>query len=88
MNVNVMVYGWPIGYVFEAVRNRLDAKTVAAAPDRSIEELTAASGRIMQPGSAVVGFVIMAAMSPFRLLQRLRPNNGVGLVVMAKRPAG
>lgn len=85
-DIDVMVYGWPIGFAFEAVRNRLDAKASRGVPDRSMEELTAASGRILQPGNTLMGVLIMVTMTPFRYLQRLRPNKGVGLVILAKRP--
>ena len=54
------VYGWPLGYALEAVRNRVDARHLAgsagdatAGPAAGVptpEERTAASGRHQQPG--------------------------------------
>ena len=82
------VYGWPLGYALEAVRNRVDARHLAAAGgDPTPEERTAASGRHLQPGSRLVGRGIELATLPFRYLQRLAPNRGTGLVAVATRPA-
>ena len=90
-DVRVLVYGWPLGYALEVVRNRMDARHLAADAARgepSFEERTAASGRHQQPGKAVVGRAIEAATLPFRYLQRLAPTKGTGLVAVATRPAG
>jgi SAM-dependent methyltransferase len=87
----VQVYGWPLGYALEAVRNRMDARhlaTDAAAAGTTPEERTAASGRHQQPGGGPVGRAIELATLPFRLLQRLAPDRGTGLVAVATRPAG
>ena len=89
-NPDVRVYGWPLGYALEAVRNRMDARHLATeqlAADTSPEERTAASGRHQQPGRAAVGRAIEAATLPFRYLQRLAPARGTGLVAVATRPA-
>jgi SAM-dependent methyltransferase len=85
-DVEITVYGWPLGYALEAVRNRIDTKKLAAAGDASIHELTAASGRTFQPKSRVMGLFVNAATVPFRYLQRARPNAGTGLVAVARRP--
>jgi SAM-dependent methyltransferase len=82
---DVRVYGWPLGYALEAVRNRMDARHLAA--ETSPEERTAASGRHQQPGRRAVGRAIEAATLPFRYLQRLAPVRGTGLVAVATRPA-
>ena len=82
---DVRVYGWPLGYALEAVRNRMDARQLAA--ETSPEERTAASGRHQQPARAAVGRAIEAATLPFRYLQRLTPMRGTGLVAVATRPA-
>jgi SAM-dependent methyltransferase len=82
----VQVYGWPLGYALELVRNRLDARQLAAEDGTSYEERTAASGRHQQPGRAAVGRAIEVATLPFRRLQRLAPTRGTGLVVVATRP--
>ena len=84
----IIVYGWPLGYALEAVRNRIDAKKLAAAraSGTSIEELTAASGRTFQPSKRSSGLAVQAATLPFRYLQRAQPNRGTGLVAVARRP--
>ena len=84
----VLVYGWPLGYALEAVRNRMDARHLAAAAgEPTPEERTAASGRHQQPGARPVGRGIELATLPFRRLQRLAPTRGTGLVAVATRPA-
>jgi hypothetical protein len=86
---DITVYAWPLGYALEAVRNRIDAKKLAAAraEGTSIAELTAASGRTFQPSKRTSGVAVQAATLPFRYLQRLRPDRGTGLVAVATRPA-
>lgn len=86
VDVRATVYGWPLGYALEAVRNRLDARRPSASPDASMAERTAASGRLMQPSRRLTGLAIAAATLPFRGLQRLRPDTGVGLVLEARHP--
>jgi SAM-dependent methyltransferase len=83
----IIVYGWPLGYALEAVRNRIDAKklAVAKANGTSIEELTAASGRTFQPSKRSAGFAVQAATLPFRYLQRTQAHRGTGLVAVARR---
>lgn len=83
----LVVYGWPLGYALEAVRNRVEGRRLqrmGAAP--TPEQLTAASGRTGQPGRAAVAATITAATLPFRYLQRLAPTRGTGLVAVARRP--
>ena len=92
----VQVYGWPLGYALEAVRNRMDARHLAtdatdatdgpAAGEPTPEERTAASGRHQQPGGGALGRGIEAATLPFRYLQRLAPDRGTGLLAVATRP--
>lgn len=96
----VQVYGWPLGYALEAVRNRMDARHLASVTDGAggtggtgggareptPEERTAASGRHQQPGGGPVGRAIELATLPFRRLQRLAPTRGTGLVAVATRP--
>jgi SAM-dependent methyltransferase len=85
--VEIVVYAWPLGYALEAVRNRIDEKKLAAAGDKSISELTAASGRTFQPSTKPVGEAVRLATLPFRFLQRLRPTAGTGLVAVARKLA-
>lgn len=87
-NVSITVYGWPLGYALEAVRNRIDKGKLAAAKERgiSVADLTAASGRTFQPRRHISGLAIQAATKPFRYLQRARADSGTGLVAVARRP--
>jgi len=85
-DVEMTVYGWPLGYALETVRNRIDAKKLAAAGDASADQLTAASGRTFQPKGRAMGAFVNAATIPFRYLQRTRPHRGTGLVAVARRP--
>lgn len=86
VDITITVYAWPLGYALEAVRNRIDEKKQAKAGDVPIDELTAASGRTMQPTGRLMGAFMNAATVPFRYLQRTRPNAGTGLVAVARRP--
>jgi SAM-dependent methyltransferase len=85
---DVTVYGWPLGFALEAVRNRVDSRKLAGAHQSgaSAAELTAASGRTFQPPNPIVGRAIQVATVPFRLLQRRRPTAGIGLISVARRP--
>jgi 2-polyprenyl-3-methyl-5-hydroxy-6-metoxy-1,4-benzoquinol methylase len=84
----ITVYAWPLGYALEAVRNRIDRKKLANARANGtpIEELTAASGRTFQPSKRAMGLAVQAATLPFRLVQRIQPKRGTGLVAVARRP--
>jgi SAM-dependent methyltransferase len=86
-DVDITVYGWPLGYALEAVRNRIDAKKLQAVGDASMEELTKASGRTFQPKNSWQGALVAASTTPFRWLQRVRRSSGTGLVAVARRPA-
>lgn len=86
VEVRVTVYGWPLGLLMEAVRNRVDRRRLAAAAHLSPEERTAASGRTFQPPDERVGLAVQLATAPFRYLQRLAPTRGTGLVALATRP--
>lgn len=94
-DIEVALYGWPLGYVTENVRSRIASRHEAAdkgeaaageesAVDLSMQERTASSGRLLQPG-ALAGVAVQIATSPFIALQRLQPTRGTGLVVCATR---
>ena len=86
-DVRVVVYGWPLGYALEVVRNRVSRRSLAAmAQVPSPEEFTAASGRTLQPTRPLLSASIAAATLPFRRLQRLAPTRGTGLVALGRRP--
>jgi SAM-dependent methyltransferase len=92
--VEVVVYGWPLGYVTENVRSRIAARREMANEGggtagegghaASMQERTASSGRVLQPRT-VAGVAVQLATSPFIVLQRLRPALGTGVVVCATR---
>jgi SAM-dependent methyltransferase len=73
VDARMVVYGWPLGQVMEAVRNRVDERRLAAARELSPAERTAASGRTFQPPNAAVGTAVRVATTPFRYLQRPPP---------------
>jgi SAM-dependent methyltransferase len=80
----IYAYGFPLGYVLEAVRNRLARRR---KPAGSPEERTASSGRSLQPPEWL-GIATQIATAPFRAMQRPfeRTGIGTGLVVAARRP--
>jgi SAM-dependent methyltransferase len=82
--IEVRRYGFPLCYFLEFARNLVGRRGLAAAPDQSIEDRTAGSGRLMQPSSATLGAVIQWGTAPFRLLQRAFPQAGTGLVARAR----
>ena len=86
-DVKITVYAWPLGYALEAVRNRIATKKLEEAGEASVEQLTAGSGRYLQPNGRLVGALVNAVTVPFRYLQRVRPNAGTGLVAVARRPS-
>jgi SAM-dependent methyltransferase len=85
--VSVRLYGWPLGYALEAVRNRVAAGRAEQVRQTPVEERTAGSGRLLQP-RALVGAAVRAGTAPFRYLQRARPRHGTGIVAVARRPGG
>ena len=98
VDVDVTVYGWPLGLATENVRGRIAGRRLAggavggstaeggsAAPADTFAERTASSARQLQP-SDVLGPVVTLAVSPFTALQRLRPHAGTGLVALGRRP--
>jgi SAM-dependent methyltransferase len=86
-DVRTRLYGFPLGYALEPVRNAVGKRRLAAATGQSFEERTAGSGRQLQPSAGAIGTVSRWATVPFRLLQRAFPQVGTGLVVVARLPA-
>jgi SAM-dependent methyltransferase len=84
--VRTRLYGFPLGYLLEPVRNLIGRRRLAAAADRSLAERTSGSGRQLQPSGGVIGTVSRWATVPFRILQRAFPRAGTGLVVIARLP--
>lgn len=83
--VRVEQFGGPLGYVLEAGRNYIGKRRAPKAAG-SMAEQTSGSGRLLQPGSGWQGRAIEYGTLPFRLLQRIAPNHGPGLVAIARLP--
>jgi SAM-dependent methyltransferase len=76
-------YNFPLGQVLEAGRNALGKRRLAKSSN-SVAERTAASGRLYQPGGSLLGTVNRMGTAPFRGLQRMFPDRGVGLVALGR----
>ncbi|WP_402374306.1 class I SAM-dependent methyltransferase [Isoptericola rhizosphaerae] len=85
-DVDVTLYDAPIGYLLEAVRNRMARRRAGDRAELDLAGQTAGSGRVLQPTSLVTGALVAAAVWPFCLLQRAFPRRGTGLVARARRP--
>jgi SAM-dependent methyltransferase len=81
----VTLYGWPLGFVLEAGRNRIAGRRLRTSAETTQEERTAGSGRHLQP-KRLAGLAVAGGVTPFRYLQRLAPTRGTGLVAVARRP--
>jgi SAM-dependent methyltransferase len=89
VDVSCQLYGGPLGYALEAVRNRIDAKKLARLrhAGASMESLTAASGRTYQfERRSWKSTGVTAGTLPFTYLQRIWPS-GIGLVARARKPS-
>jgi SAM-dependent methyltransferase len=77
-----VLYGFPLGYALETVRDLLARRKGEVEFDAA----TAESGRVLQP-SGRSGWVTAAGTWPFRMLQRALPSKrlGTGLVALARR---
>lgn len=84
VDVRVDLYGFPLAYVLEEVRNRVARRRTAKPTYRG---RTAQSGRLLQPSSSL-GVVAWLATLPFRALQRITPPSRLdtGAVVSARSP--
>lgn len=96
VDVEVVVFGAPLGFALEAARNavgrrRLSRSTLPRTADpvpvdaASMEEMTRASGRLLQP-TAAVAVLTRAGTAPFRIAQRRLPRSGTGLVARGRLP--
>lgn len=94
-DVELVVYGAPLGYALEMARNAVGRRRLACETGRSVGAhqggsvpamvaRTSRSGRLLQPGAAL-GLLTRAGTAPFRVLQRRHPNSGTGLVALARR---
>jgi SAM-dependent methyltransferase len=79
------LYGAPLGFALEAVRNRVAGRRLDDAGTTTAER-TARSGRLFQPSSALQGLAVRAGTWPFRVVQRAFPRTGPALVAWGTRP--
>ncbi|QAY63362.1 methyltransferase domain-containing protein [Xylanimonas allomyrinae] len=84
-DVGTRLYGMPLGYALEAVRNRIASRRLDVRED-AVADRTARSGRLFQPSTTVQGAVIAAGTWPFRLVQRAFPQHGTGLIGWGTAP--
>jgi SAM-dependent methyltransferase len=77
-------YAYPLGHVLEAGRNALGKRRLARSSETSVAERTAASGRLYQPGGSLLGTANRLGTAPFRALQRMFPDRGVGIVALGR----
>ncbi len=83
-DIQIRRYGFPLGYLLEAVRNAVSRRRLASAAATSAAERTAGSGRLLQPSSGIRGTATRWGSAPFRLAQRAFPDKGPGLVAIAR----
>jgi hypothetical protein len=79
-SVRTTVYGWPLGFLLEQVRNRVADRRVGAEKE-SMGARTAQSGRLLQP-KELLGVGITIGCAPFEALQRTHPGSGTGAVAV------
>lgn len=86
-NVGTRLYGMPLAYLLEGVRNQLAGRRSSLREDGTVADRTARSGRLFQPSSALAGTLTSAGTWPFRKLQRAFPNRGTALVAWGTAPS-
>lgn len=84
-DVRVLLYGAPLGFVLEAGRDLLARKMGRRGAAASMAERSGASGRLLQPHGRTLGALTYLGTMPFRLLQRLSPRHGTGIVAIGRR---
>jgi hypothetical protein len=79
----IVAYGFPAGYLLEAGRNVIVSRRVSA---EAMSDRTAASGRWLQPPSAMRALTWAIAL-PFRVAQRpfASGERGTGMVALAEQ---
>jgi SAM-dependent methyltransferase len=81
--VHIGLYGWPLAFGLEAIRNRV--ADGSAQQEDSAADQTAHSGRWLQPTKRLSDIVITVGIFPFQVLQRLVRSKGNGIVALARR---
>ena len=90
VDVELVHFGAPLGYVLEAGRNAVGRRRLAAgasaAGHEAMAERSGASGRTLQPSTSVTAAAARLGTLPFRAVQRAFPRTGPGLVARARKP--
>ncbi|MET3806693.1 glycosyltransferase involved in cell wall biosynthesis [Nakamurella sp. UYEF19] len=81
--VKIGLYGWPLAFLLEAIRNRV--ADGSAQMEDSAADQTAHSGRWLQPTKRLSAIVITVGIFPFQVMQRLVQSKGNGIVALARR---
>ncbi|HEX7188302.1 MAG TPA: class I SAM-dependent methyltransferase [Actinomycetes bacterium] len=87
VDVELLHFGAPLGYVLEAGRNAVGRRRLAnGSSAASHAERSDASGRTLQPSTSWTATAARLGTLPFRAVQRAFPNTGPGLVARATKP--
>lgn len=81
--IEVRITGFPLGHVLERARHTVAARR-NAGDESTIDDRTAASGRLWQPDRS--GPATRYATAPFRRIQSRGWSRGIGLVISARNP--
>jgi SAM-dependent methyltransferase len=79
VEVEHTLYGWPLGFVTEPLRDLIARRRSVAAEQDSMSVGTAGSGRFLQPNRAV-GLAVRIGTVPFAAMQKRHSTAGVGLI--------
>jgi len=88
VDVELVHFGAPLGYLLEAGRNAAGKRRLASAEaaTASKSERSDASGRTLQPSTSVAATAARIGTAPFCVVQRAFPRSGPGLVARARKP--
>jgi hypothetical protein len=90
VDVELVHFGAPLGYLLEAGRNAAGRRRLAdggsETSSASMAARSDASGRTLQPASSYAATAARVGTLPFRVLQRAFPRLGPGLVARGRRP--
>ncbi|MEI8239436.1 MAG: hypothetical protein WCI22_08440, partial [Actinomycetota bacterium] len=92
VDVEVIHFGAPLGYVLESARNIISGRrlqhetTPVAASTATAAERSSASGRMLQPSKSATAVLSRLGTYPFRKLQLLFPGVGPGIIAIGHTP--
>jgi SAM-dependent methyltransferase len=91
VDVELVHFGVPLGYLLETGRNAVGKRRLAGASGpaaaASMAERSDASGRTLQPSTSWTATAARLGTLPFRAVQRAFPSSGPGLVARARKAA-